>query len=134
MARQATKEIECNDFARAVSEVIEDYFDNITSGGNELVASTAVECVQELKRTSPRDKGDYANGWTIKYTKKLKRDQEIIIHNAPCYRLTHLLEWGHLKVVHNTVLGFTSGQPHIMIAEKNAIHSLENGFSMIIKD
>lgn len=133
MAR-ATKEINCDDFARAVSEVLEDYFDNVTSGGNELVASVAVECVQELKRTSPKDKGDYANGWTIKYTKKLKNNREIVVHNAPCYRLTHLLEWGHLKVVHNTVLGFTSGQPHILQAEGNAIKSLENGLEVIIKD
>lgn len=120
------KIVKVNDFEQAVHDVLEEYFDGIATDSTELVANVAVETVQELQRTSPKNKGNYQKSWRIRQNKKLKAVNEVEVYNTK-HQLTHLLEHGHLKVVHNTVLGFTPARPHIALAEQHAIRKLLQG-------
>lgn len=134
MARRRTKVVEVNDFAQAVNEVIGEYYSSIADRANMLVAETAVEAAQELKRTSPRrpQHGEYADGWYIRQNKKRKDSCELEIANH-VYQLTHLLEHGHLQNVHGTITGFTEAQPHIKPVEDKAINTLLRGLIKIVR-
>ena len=84
----------------------------------EAVNETAKATVAELKKTSPRDSGEYAKSWKSKRDKSLKGKWAYskIVYNDKHYRLTHLLEKGHANVNG----GSTAAQPHIAPAEEMA--------------
>ena len=106
-----------------VHAVLEEYLEGLEEKSAVALAEVAVETVQQLQSSSPRDNGDYAAGWYIKQTVKARKANEVVIGNRH-YQLTHLLEHGHIKVVHKTVLGFTAGKEHIRPAEQHAIKSM----------
>lgn len=101
---------------------------------NETLKKVGKETANELKATSPvlrgrnphRIKGKYAKGWTTKSVSQNGRRVQVVVHNSTEYRLTHLLEYGHIKVLwgkrtHERVPAY----PHIKKAEENAIEKLE---------
>ena len=81
---------------------------------SEKVGNAAVK---KLKQSSPRDKGNYAKGWTMTTQRELTQPHSRTIHNKKHYHLTHLLEHGHAKVSGGRV----EGQPHIRPAEQAVI-------------
>ena len=123
MAKSIT--VEPDAMSSAVEKILEEYFDGIYSGAEKAVAETAAETVLDLENRSPKDSGKYASSWQVTQTVRSKRNNEVVINNKR-YMLTHLLEHGHIKVVHGTVLGFTAARPHIAFAEKMAIKKLDN--------
>lgn len=92
----------------------------------KAVTETAKETVNELKITSPvGDTGDYAKSWRYKRDDKAKGRKKfnlIVYAKKPDYRITHLLEYGHVKVGG----GRTKAYPHIKNAEETAKKRLEN--------
>lgn len=108
---------------KAISDTISKYFHDVWNRTSESVAMIAAETVVELKRNSPKDKGEYADSWVIYQTRRAKRKHEVVVANRR-YQLTHLLEHGHVKVAHGKVLGFTDAVPHIGDAERRAIKKL----------
>ena len=89
---------------------------------------TAKELVKDLKRTSPKDTGKYANSWTYK-----KEGSGFIVYNIK-HQLTHILENGHQifegttrgkqKQVH-TKGGRVAERPHIAPARDRAEERLQ---------
>jgi hypothetical protein len=74
------------------------------------------EAVKMLKKTSPKDSGEYAKGWKMTTFKAKAQPDKRIIHNKNG-QLTHLLENGHAKVNGGRVEGI----PHIRPAEEMVI-------------
>ena len=116
----------------AVDKILTEYFDGIEVGATKLVAEVATDTTAKLQVTSPKDTGKYAKGWRVKQGKKAKARNEVEIYNTR-YQLTHLLEHGHVKVVHGHVLGFTAARPHIAQAEQEAINKLLKGVEEVAK-
>ena len=86
---------------------------------------TAKETVKFLKANSPKNRGKYASGWTVKKESAFGV-KSAIIHNAKYPGLTHLNEFGH--AVSNQYGGTgkrVAGTPHIKPAEENAINLFE---------
>lgn len=128
------KYVKVDDFETAVSDIIEKYFDGIATESNALVAETAAETVMELSLYNGKyATGKYASSWRIKQNAKSKKKNEVTVYNTQA-SLTHLLEHGHIKVVHGKVLGFTAARPHIAKAEKNAINKMIDGIERIAKE
>lgn len=126
---QAMAVIRVDDLEKAVGDILEQYFDGVAAGANEAVAKVAAETVLDLKASSPRGttrNRHYADGWKLRQNKRQRARSEIEVYNTQ-YQLTHLLEHGHVKVVHGRVLGFTDARPHIAAAEHRAIKKLING-------
>ena len=80
-----------------VGEILDEYKEYTTDNVKEAVKAVAKESVNELKRTSPRRTGKYAESWKAKITGESSSDIAITIYSPTQYRLTHLLENGHAK-------------------------------------
>ena len=88
-------------YARDVAEKVEQAKNEVT---DQLKANVV--------RDSPERRPSYKKGWRIKKGKKSN-----ILHNATDYRLTHLLENGHMKRNGER----WAGKPHIRPNEEIAV-------------
>ena len=123
-----------DDFAKALGEELGEYFDSITEDVKTAVRETAEECVEEVKRKSPKRKspsgGAYRKSWTATEMFNRRGSIRFTIHNKKHYRLTHLLENGHAKKNGGRV----DGIPHIAPAEENAEKALIKRIEEAIKN
>lgn len=99
--------------ADEISRILSQYTEEVEEEIEEAKEITAKETVADLKKTSPKNTGDYRKGWKITTRKGAK-----IIHNKK-YQLTHLLEHSH--ALRNG--GRSTPQPHIKPAEEKAIEN-----------
>lgn len=115
--------------ASAIAEEMTKYSTTVTEDLKEACNEVAKQTKKEIKANSPKDSGNYSQGWTSKVTAKNSNAIEITIYNKNKPQITHLLENGHAKVNGGRV----EGQPHIAPAEQNAIKSLEGKVKVIVK-
>lgn len=96
-----------------IAKILTEYSNEIEVGISLAKDSVSKKTAQNLKSTSPRGAtGRYAKGWTVSNINGKK-----VVHNKTDYQLTHLLEYGHVKVNG----GRTESKPHIRPAEEQAI-------------
>ena len=91
--------------------------------------SAANKSVEKLKKTSPKDTGEYAKGWKFKIEYESTNDIRIRIYNSKKPELTHLLENGHAKKGGGRVAAI----PHIRPAEQEAEKALQNGVKVVVR-
>ena len=115
--------------ADAVAKELADYSQDVADGVKKEVKQVTKEMVQELKRISPRNSGDYAAGWREKTEYESDEDIRMLVYNAKKPQLTHLLEHGHAK----RGGGRVSGKPHISPAEQEAEKKLESGIKVVLR-
>lgn len=105
-------------YAGATDEIVE-----------HAAQTAAAHAVADLNFSSPSLSGDYRKGWAYRKTKSRSRvggTHSVVIYNKPHYRLTHLLENGHAKVVYGRRLpGTVAARPHIRAAEESAVQEFE---------
>lgn len=118
--------IKVDDLTDAIVEELRGYRQEVVDDLKESVESAADACVNELRRTSPKDTGDYRKGWRKTNAYESDSDIRVQVHNATDHQLTHLLEDGHAKVSG----GRTPAQPHIGPAADNAAQLLEKDVKM----
>lgn len=100
----------------AIAGALVDYGDEIKQGLAQDVESTGKECLKLVKEYSPKRTGAYRKGWRVKKFVDSRNQVTMTIYNKPHYRLTHLLEDGHL----NRDGSRTEGKPHIEPAAQAA--------------
>lgn len=106
MAKTKSIEIQMDDILEEVSDRVKGV---LKSASVEVSAET----VDRLHNSSPVGaSGDYAKGWTVSVQKGA-----YVVHNATDYRLTHLLENGHVIENQYGVYDRTKAQKHIKPAE-----------------
>lgn len=108
--------------AEQISEIMQEYEREALETIEQTFNQVSKETVAKVKSLSPRDEGKnggkYARGWTAKKAMKLG-GLSVVIYNRKHYRLTHLLEKGH--VVRNQFGTYdrrTKAQPHISKAQE----------------
>lgn len=109
-----SKAIKPEVFAKAINDYLELYVEDIGEAVEETSNNIGKEARDELRLTSPKKKGRYAKGWTVKKDRKNKNYYTIKIHNKTDYQLTHLLEFSH--ATRNG--GRTKAIPHIRPIEQ----------------
>lgn len=100
---------EIEGFSVTLEKILKDYKQEVAESIEKAYADKAGELVKEIKRTSPRDTGAYAKGWTKK-KQKFADGVSYLVYNKEKPQITHLLEYGHAKA---GGLGRVEGIPHI---------------------
>ena len=112
-----------NGVAQQLGSILDEFADRLNAETDEIMEETAKETAEDLRIISPRRKGpkggDYAESWAVK-----KDHHRYIVHNRDHYRLTHLLNNGHIVKNKYGTYGRTLGDGHIRRAEQKAIESL----------
>lgn len=121
--------IKIDDLADAVSKELASYSQECMDELKAESKKVANEAAKELKTTSPKRYGEYADGWTTKMLYEDDVDFRIAVHNPARYQIAHLLEFGHAKVSGGRV----AGQPHIGPARDNAVEKLGKKVKVIFK-
>lgn len=110
------------DLASQIAQALTEYSDEIATEVDKAAKEVATETVAELRATSPKsnrkNRRRYAESWT---KKQISNGQWVVHVKAPNYRLTHLLERGHVKANG----GRTRAFPHIAPAEEHAVEKFE---------
>lgn len=107
-----TREITIESFDYAVQRALEEIGKDVETDMEDVKERLSRMTVKRLKMTSPKKRGDYANGWSVKKTKT-----GYIVYNK-YGQLTHLLEKGHPLVDSDgNVYGRAKAIPHIADAE-----------------
>jgi len=109
--------IDIDKLASEIAKGLEQYSKEVVEKVNVSSKRISNEAVKKLKDTSPNKTGDYAKGWRQKEVKDLVQPNNHIVHNKTDYQLTHLLEYGHLKVDGKRV----DAIPHVEKVEKEVI-------------
>lgn len=86
-------------FGEIADEVMNTATETIEKALDEVLPATA----EDLRNNSPQESGDYARSWTFKKEGHLSG----IVYNEEHYRLTHLLEKGHVVANQFGKLGST---------------------------
>ena len=137
MSRKKKAPIGQIDLNKVIGQMLEEYGDEIAEAVNEQVDKVADDTVKELQETSPKLTGDYARHWTVDYEQKSRLEKNAVIHvEAPDYRLTHLLEFGHALKRGGREIGHVDPSPkggHIAQAEQNAIKEFEEAVKEAIE-
>ena len=116
---------------------IKDILNEYSTELQEDIASTAQEVAQlaasDLKATQGTYQvrtGKYNKGWTVN-TKKGKENISCVVHNAKNWRLTHLLENGHINRDGKTR---TRAFVHIKPVETKYVNEYTKDVEKIIKN
>lgn len=107
--------------ADAIMEALQEFETAATEAVKESVVSAADACLASVKANSPKDSGDYQEGWRVKKVYEGEHDMRVRVYNKDHYQRTHLLEDGHANVDG----GRTEGKPHIGPAADQASRVLE---------
>lgn len=111
-------------FSEQLTKALRDYTEEVVKGIEEGKVKVANDTVTMLREISPKNTGDYAKGWAKSTIKGVQ-----VIHNKTDYQLTHLLEFGHVKVDG----GRAESKPHIRIAEEKAINDFTSAVKKVIQ-
>lgn len=106
------------DLSGQLSEIFDDYQRDFKRKVNNSVDKVGKESVNKLKNTSPSKTGDYARGWRLKRERGRNGINDVTIHNATDYHLTHLLENGHVIRNKKGTYGRAPAHKHIAPVEE----------------
>lgn len=115
----ASKKIKLIDFDKAIMDVLSQYGEQVNEVMDESIDSVskqAVEKLQSVQTFAPNGNptGAYSASWKAEEIKTGRLSQKKVIHNQEHYRLTHLLEKGHvLKNGTGRTFGRVPAYPHI---------------------
>lgn len=119
MAKRSSKKIGSLDLEKAIAGVLEEYGEDVyqvLDGCVDSVAEEAKEKLQAVGSFAPggNPSGDYSKAWINEKLQVKRLNSKNVVHNEDHYRLTHLLEKGH--VIRNgtgRTFGKTGEYPHI---------------------
>lgn len=103
-----------------LGKILDDYTEEVREVVRKDIQDTAKETAKELRKTSPKKSGEYAKNWAAKQ----QGGGWVVYNKAPTYRLTHLLENGHVIRNQSGTYGRTNGEKHIEPAEREAVDKL----------
>ena len=100
------------DLQKAVESILDEYGDEVNEAVEKAIEATAKETLKEVKAASPNRTGRYKKGWAKKVQKE-RLGSKATIYNGTQYRITHLLEFGHVLKVGGRTVGHVRAYPHI---------------------
>lgn len=115
----------------ALMQSLEEASAEIREQVNEEAENIASDVCKRLKKESPRDTSKYSKSWEVISKKnEITGNIHYIVRNRKHYRLTHLLEYGHL----NRDGSRTQEKPHIARINDAAIAEFERRVARIVNE
>lgn len=108
--------------ADQLAEILDGYEKEVRETVEKDIEKVARDTAKKLRQTSPKESGEYAKNWSVRNDRRSKTS--IVYNKAPTYRLTHLLEKGHVIRNQYGTWGRTEAEPHIAPAEEEAVREL----------
>ena len=109
--------MEIEGLAETLAEACRTYTQEVVEKVEEGITDIGRDATEEVKSLAPADKGGYRRNWTFRVD-RTKGLYKVTVHvKGRKYRLTHLLEYGHLNRDGKTRARMF---PHISIAEQHA--------------
>lgn len=104
---------------KEIQEIFDEYSRDMKRKVNNSVDKVGKESVNQLKATSPKrpGHGEYAKSWGIKRERGRNGINDLTIRNKDHYRLTHLLENGHVVRNKKGTYGRAPAYKHIKPVE-----------------
>lgn len=112
------------DLTNNIVKHLQTYTNEVSEQVETLAKNVSKKYANQLKSTSPKDSGAYAQGWTFRVV-----DGAYVIANMSKGSISHLLENGYAKVGGGRV----NGRAHIAPAEQDAIEEFEKGVERVIR-
>lgn len=119
-------EINVDRLVSEMSDILAGYAESVTESVQKEAEKVAKQAAKELRQTSPARSGNYAKSWTARKADKTRYGSVNTVHNKKHYRLTHLLEHGHVGKSGRRVYGTVKAIPHIVKVEQKAIKQFED--------
>lgn len=118
-----------------MAAIMDEYRAEVVEATDAAIDSVSKEAVQKLKNTSPKRPGggQYAKSWTVKKERGAGGIRTAIVHNAKHYRLTHLLEKGHVSRNQYGTFGRVAAREHIKPVEEWTQTELPNEIERRLK-
>ena len=131
-----TQKVTPDAFANAMQQLLEGYGEDVGQSVKEDVKDIGKKTVQLVHQNI-----DAAGIGGRKYRKSFKETvtkdtawiTTVEIHSPKHYRLTHLLEFGHVVKVKGKVVGAARPYPHLSNAEKEAEELLGKKIAITVK-
>lgn len=114
----SNRRVNYNDFSQVMVDILNDYVDDVFDAVKETSDDLGAKALVAVRGASPRDTGDYAAGW-MKVNRNSRKNNyyAVRIRNKTEYRLTHLLNFGHVFKSYGHVWGRYRGDNHITRTE-----------------
>lgn len=122
--------IKIDSLAEEVTKSLQDWTQDVQFAVVEASEEKGQKLVNLLRANSPKKSGDYSKEWRIKRKTNNFSFYKVIVHNRKKYRLTHLLEKGHVGRDGKRV----APKVHIKPAEEQIIKEFENDVINAIKE
>ena len=117
------KKVQVNEFANEITKMLTEYTDEVTEIARGVVENVAQGCADEIKNHITWKDKKYSKSFDLKTTFDDKRNlRKTWYVKSPHYRLTHLLEFGHVT---RNGQSRTKKYPHVQYGEKFVAENLE---------
>lgn len=117
--------------ADEIAKMLTEYEAAIVKNVDASGKAVADKGAKQLRQTSPKRTGKYAKSWGVTREKgAFGENAKYIVHNKKRYRLTHLLEHGHVTANGKR----TKAIPHIKPVEEQVIRDYEKQVREAIED
>ena len=119
-------------FLDAMNLTLEDFANGVDNVIEDATNAAAKKAESQLRSTSPKKTGKYQQSWThgIEFVGRGRggKFEMVVYAQAPRYRVTHLLEHGHVVRNKYGTYGTTRGKAHIAPAQETALQEFERVF------
>ena len=125
------------DFKDAVENEIDMYVKELQKSIPDICKQAATKCVQSIRvhavMAGIPDR-EYSRSWKKERITENAWGAYYRVWSPKKYRIAHLLEHGHTKVIHGKVTGTVRAYPHLCYAEQESIQFLENMLKKAIQE